>query len=132
VSSKEPASNEGSSIPSNPEADKTEEVVEKPKRKRATRKRKTEATTDEAVEEVKAGVAEKPVSKLVKSRARKPRVVKDKVEPVSAETVAGSSIDPATETVENVKAVETPTNEAQPDAALEADKPRRRGWWSRV
>ncbi|MDG1936948.1 MAG: hypothetical protein P8I83_11145, partial [Paracoccaceae bacterium] len=145
ASTKEPDADQGSVIsqePSTPEAldvEINDTVAEKPKRKSAPRKRRVEAeVTPETVSDEAPPVAvatkPEPKPKPVKRRARKPKAVKKETEAAPAAPESEVSIDLVKETKATVKEVKTPTPMEMPDQsheATEADKPRRRGWWSR-
>ena len=120
------------------DVEKFDLMGEKPKRKRVPRKRKVEAEmvpgliSNEVPVEVDVKLESKP--KAAKPRTRKPKVVKEKAETSRAKPVSKASIDLVKETKEAVKAVESPTpmeTHEQSNVAPEADKSRRRGWWSR-
>ena len=120
------------------DVEKFDLMGEKPKRKRVPRKRKVEAEmvpgliSNEVPVEVDVKLESKP--KAAKPRTRKPKVVKEKAETSRAKPVSKASIDLVKETKETVNAVESSTpleTHEQPNVAPEADKSRRRGWWSR-
>jgi ribonuclease E len=126
-----------------PQAEKAEEApAEKPKRKRAPRKKKVEepaAEAEAAAEEpTKPEAAEETPAEKPK-RKRAPR--KKKVEEPSAEAEAEApAAEPAPEPApepEAKKAPEpAPAPAAEPELATTAaeqqeDKPKKRGWWSR-
>jgi ribonuclease E len=120
------------------DVEKFDLMGEKPKRKRVPRKRKVEAEmvpgliSNEVPVEVDVKLESKP--KAAKPRTRKPKVVKEKAETSRAKPVSKASIDLVKETKEAVKAVESPApmeTHEQSNVAPEADKSRRRGWWSR-
>lgn len=120
------------------DVEKFDLMGEKPKRKRVPRKRKVEAEmvpgliSNEVPVEVDVKLESKP--KAAKPRTRKPKVVKEKAETSRAKPVSKASIDLVKETKEAVKEVESPTpmeTHEQSNVAPEADKSRRRGWWSR-
>lgn len=120
------------------DVEKFDLMGEKPKRKRVPRKRKVEAEmvpgliSNEVPVEVDVKLESKP--KAAKPRTRKPKVVKEKAETSRAKPVSKASIDLVKETKEVVKDVELPTpmeTHEQSNVAPEADKSRRRGWWSR-
>ena len=124
------------------DVEKFDLMGEKPKRKRVPRKRKVEAEmvpgliSNEVPVEVDVNLEPKP--KAAKPRTRKPKVVKEKAETSRAKPVSKASIDLVKETKEAVKEavkeVESPTpmeTHEQSNVAPEADKSRRRGWWSR-
>ena len=120
------------------DVEKFDLMGEKPKRKRVPRKRKVEAEmvpgliSNEVPVEVDVKLESKP--KAAKPRTRKPKVVKEKAETSRAKPVSKASIDLVKETKEAVNEVESSTpleTIEQPNVAPEADKSRRRGWWSR-
>lgn len=120
------------------DVEKFDLMGEKPKRKRVPRKRKVEAEmvpgliSNEVPVEVDVKLESKP--KAAKPRTRKPKVVKEKAETSRAKPVSKASIDLVKETKEAVKEVESPApmeTHEQSNVAPEADKSRRRGWWSR-
>jgi ribonuclease E len=120
------------------DVEKFDLMSEKPKRKRVPRKRKVEAEmvpgliSNEVPVEVDVKLESKP--KAAKPRTRKPKVVKEKAETSRAKPVSKASIDLVKETKEAVNEVESSTpleTHEQPNVAPEADKSRRRGWWSR-
>lgn len=120
------------------DVEKFDLMGEKPKRKRVPRKRKVEAEmvpgliSNEVPVEVDVKLESKP--KAAKPRTRKPKVVKEKAETSRAKPVSKASIDLVKETKEAVKEVESLTpmeTHEQSNVAPEADKSRRRGWWSR-
>jgi ribonuclease E len=120
------------------DVEKFDLMGEKPKRKRVPRKRKVEAEmvpgliSNEVPVEVDVKLESKP--KAAKPRTRKPKVVKEKAETSRAKPVSKASIDLVKETKEAVNEVESSTpleTHEQPNVAPEADKSRRRGWWSR-
>ena len=120
------------------DVEKFDLMGEKPKRKRVPRKRKVEAEmvpgliSNEVPVEVDVKLESKP--KAAKPRTRKPKVVKEKAETSRAKPVSKASIDLVKETKEVVKEVGSPTpmeTHEQSNVAPEADKSRRRGWWSR-
>lgn len=120
------------------DVEKFDLMGEKPKRKRVPRKRKVEAEmvpgliSNEVPVEVDVKLESKP--KAAKPRTRKPKVVKEKAETSRAKPVSKASIDLVKETKESVKEVESSTpmeTHEQSNVVPEADKSRRRGWWSR-
>jgi hypothetical protein len=120
------------------DVEKFDLMGEKPKRKRVPRKRKVEAEmvpgliSNEVPLEVDVKLESKP--KAAKPRTRKPKVVKEKAGTSRAKPVSKPSIDLVKETKEAVNEVESSTpleTHEQPNVAPEADKSRRRGWWSR-
>ena len=120
------------------DVEKFDLMGEKPKRKRVPRKRKVEAEmvpgliSNEVPVEVDIKLESKP--KAAKPRTRKPKVVKEKAETSRAKPVSKASIDLVKETKEAVNEVESSApleTHEQPNVAPEADKSRRRGWWSR-
>ena len=138
VSDKEGIASQEPTNPVSADVEKFDLMGEKPKRKRVPRKRKVEAEMVPGLisNEVPVEVDVKPESKpkAAKPRTRKPKVVKEKAETSRAKPVSKASIDLVKETKEAVKEVELPTpmeTHEQSNVAPEADKSRRRGWWSR-
>ena len=113
-------------------------VFEKPKQKRASRKRKveTEAVPEILLKEVPAEVDAKPElkPKPAKRRTKKLKEIKEVAANTRVEQVPDPQIDTGEEKKVSVKEVELPITKEVPEhsnAASGSDKPRRRGWWSR-
>lgn len=145
----ENSSEEGAEVvaeESTPEAEApagaNEEVAEKPKRKRAPRKKKADA---EAVADPEAATAADVEAEVEEKPKRKRAPRKKKADPAEAETPAAEAEAPTDETkpkkrrtTRKAKAsdeAETASTEAKApanDAAEGGDQPKRGGWWQRT
>ena len=109
---------------------KSSTAIEKPKRKVASRKRKVEP--DAAADTISDNMST-DVNKLSKPKVKKPSVAKKTDRSKRKDLVSESSEGSLKVNTDNVKKVEAShpmQTDNESNAATDAEKPRRQGWWS--
>ena len=109
---------------------KSSTAIEKPKRKATSRKRKVEP--DVAADTISNNMST-DVNKLSKPKVKKPSVAKKTDRSNRKDLVSESSEGSLKVNTDNVKKVEAShpmQTDNKSNAATDAEKPRRQGWWS--